>query len=144
MNDVGSHAIAFLLGTATGAAGQYFADKYTDRRRRQESTSATKDEFAELVALMPDLLSEMQHDIAQPEHTTWREFFVIPKGAQLWPTANSFYYEDDDSNNYLGKTRILEGRGYVRDITPGNAPMFRMTEEFVTLVRGIKTSEAIG
>jgi hypothetical protein len=135
MNDIASHAIVFLLGTATGAAGTYFADKYTDQRRRQEGASATKKEFSRLFQMMPDLLSEMQQDVAQPKRATYREFFVIPKGAQLWPTPNSFYYEDDGSNNYLGKARILESRGYVIDVTPGNAPKFQMTEEFFTLLR---------
>src|SRR6266571_1298987 len=113
MNEVASHALAFLLGTATGAAGTYFADKYTDKRRRQETAAVANSEFAKLFELMPDLLREMQHDSAEPGRSSWREFFVIPKDAQLWATPNSFYYEDDDTNNYLGKARILEARGYV-------------------------------
>src|SRR5205085_11626184 len=65
MNDVASHALTFLLGTATGAAGKYFADKYTDRRRQQETAAATKSEFAKLFDLMPDLLGEMQIDLSE-------------------------------------------------------------------------------
>jgi hypothetical protein len=135
MNEIASHALAFLLGTATGAAGTYFADKYTDRRRRQEASAATRSEFSKLHELMPDLLREMQQDFAEPDRASWREFFVIPKGAQLWATPNTFYYEDDGTNNYLGKTQILVDRGYVIDITPGNAPKFQMTEEFVALLK---------
>jgi hypothetical protein len=134
MNEVASHALAFLLGTATGAAGTYFADKYTDKRRRQEATAAATSDFATVFELMPDLLRQMQQDLAQPGCASSREFFVIPKGAQLWATPNSFYYEDDGLNNYLGKTRILQARGYVIDVTPGNAPKFQMTEEFVALL----------
>src|SRR5438874_8277127 len=89
MNEVASHALAFLLGTATGAAGTYFADKYTDKRRRQEAATATHGEFAKLFELMPDLLREMQRDFAEPGRSSWREFFVIPKGAQLWATPNN-------------------------------------------------------
>jgi hypothetical protein len=33
--EIASHAVAFLLGAATGATGTYFADKYTDKQRRQ-------------------------------------------------------------------------------------------------------------
>jgi hypothetical protein len=140
MNDVASHALTFLLGTATGAAGKYFADKYTDRRRQQETAAATKSEFAKLFDLMPDLLGEMQIDLSEPSRATWRKFFVIPKGAQLWNPPNSFYYEDDYTNNYLGKTRILESRGYVIDVTPGETPMFQMTEEFVAFLRSARSS----
>ena len=141
MDYITSHGIAFLLGTATGAAGTYFAHKYTDQRRRQEAASAVKVEFRELYDLMPDLLDEMQEDVTQPKHASYREFFVIPKGAQLWATPNTFYYEDDETNNYLGKTRILESRGYVIDVTPGNAPKFQMTEEFVTLLKRAPTKK---
>jgi len=38
--EVASHALAFLLGAATGATGTYFADKYTDKRRRQEASTS--------------------------------------------------------------------------------------------------------
>jgi hypothetical protein len=137
MNEIASHAIAFLLGTATGASGKYFADKYTDRRRRGESEAASKREFSNVFALMPDLIREMQHDLAQPDHATWREFFVIPKGTQVWATPNSFYYEDDGRNNYLGKAKILASRGYVVDVTPGSAPKFQMTEGFVAWLKTI-------
>jgi hypothetical protein len=138
MNEIASHALAFLLGTPTGAAGTYFADKYTDKRRLRESSTATQTEFSNLLELMPDLLREMQQDFAQPGRASLREFFVIPKGAQLWATPNNFYYEDDGTNNYLGKARILEARGYVIDVTPGNAPKFQMTEEFVALLNANK------
>jgi hypothetical protein len=132
--EIGSHALTFLLGAATGAAGTYFADKYTDKRRRQEGSAATQTEFSKLLELMPDLLREMQQDFTQLGRASWREFYIIPKGAQLWPTPNSCYYEDDGTNNYLGKARILETRGYVIDVTPGNAPTFQMTEEFAALL----------
>lgn len=135
VNAVATHAFAFLIGAATGAAGQYFADKYTDQRRRQEGAAATKDEFARLFNLMPDLLREMQTDLSESSHATWREFFVIPKGTHVWPTPNTFFYEDDLANDYLGKAKILANRGYVIDVTPGDAPKFRMNEEFVTLLK---------
>src|SRR5438874_5932714 len=70
----------------------------------------------------------------------------LSRGARAGENSSSFlkarsygrlrttYYEDDGTNNYLGKTRILEARGYVIDVTPGNAPNFQMTEEFVALL----------
>jgi hypothetical protein len=38
--DLISMLIGFLFGTATGAAGKYFADKYTDQRKEKEATSS--------------------------------------------------------------------------------------------------------
>ena len=133
-----THLIAFLIGTATGAAGTYFAEKYTDKRRRIEASKEEDALFAKMAIAMPDLLNEMRTDILVPEHSAWREFFVIPKDACLWPSANSFFYEDDGNNSYLSKTGTLEEHGYVVDITPDNAPKFRMTEHFVEKLRTLK------
>jgi hypothetical protein len=131
MNEVTTHALAFLLGTATGAAGTYFAEKYTDKRRKKETISEEDAFFQQLGKRMPDLFAEMQSDLLVDGHSEWREFFVVRKGAQLWASENSFIYEDDGSNAYLSKTRILEEHGYLVEITPGNAPMFRMRDSFV-------------
>ena len=131
MDPVTSHFLTFLIGTATGGAGAYFAEKYTDKRRKKEAISEEDKVFGELLARMPDLLGEMKEDLEVAEHSEWRDFFVISKGLSLWPSENSFFYEDDGSNSYLSKTRILEEYGLVTDITPGNAPMFRMREKLV-------------
>lgn len=40
--DLISTLIGFLVGTATGAAGTYFANKYTDRHREQEAGKQAK------------------------------------------------------------------------------------------------------
>ena len=138
MREIITHLIAFLVGTATGAAGKYFADKFTDKRRRVETHKEEDARFAKMVTAMPDLLEEMRNDVIVPEHSAWREFFVIPKGSLLSGTPNSFFYEDDEKNAFLSKTRTLEEHGYVVDITPGNAPHFRMREEFVEKLRNME------
>jgi hypothetical protein len=139
MNNIASYALTFLFGAATGAAGQYFADKYTDQRRRQESKAAISKEFSEVAQLMPDLLRQMQEDLEDPTHATWREFYVIPRGTQVFATPNTFYYAYDSNNDFLNKTKILESRGYVRDLTTGSAPKFRMTEAFVANLKALPT-----
>ena len=138
MDSFVSHGIAFLVGTATGAAGAYFAEKFTDRRREKEGQRKEEERFLEVAAMMPDLVTEMRQDLSQ--HPNFRDFFVIDKGLQLWASKNSFVYSECDGNDYLSKVRILEGHGYVIDITPKNAPMFRMTEPFVDAVRKWKSA----
>jgi hypothetical protein len=138
MQEIASHAITFLLGTAVGAAGKYYADKYTDRRHRSEARKEEDKLFARLVREMPDLLEEMRGDVLSPVTSAWREFFVIPKGAVLGSTGSAFFYVDDGENAFLSKTKTLAEYGYVEDITPDNAPMFRMKEEFVDRLRGLK------
>lgn len=131
MDPIVTHSLTFLIGTATGAAGTYFAEKYTDARRRKEQFNEDKKTFTALAARMPDLLTEMKIDLADQRHAEWREFYVVQKGTTINTRRNSFFYEDDGANGYLSKVRTLEEYGLVSDITPGKAPMFRMTDVFV-------------
>ena len=135
MNWMASHSITFLSGVFVGAAGKYLGDLFTDQRYRQEEARKVRDLFQEVVTSMPDLLHEMRSDLLEPGHQHVREFFVMPEHAQLMTGGKAFVYRQDDKNDYLAKTRILEGFGYVVDITPANAPMFRMTESFVSDLR---------
>jgi hypothetical protein len=130
-----SHGITFLSGVFVGAAGKYLGDLFTDQRHRQEDARQARDLFNQVAASMPDLLREMRNDLLEAGHQHVREFFVIREHAQLMPGGKAFVYHHDDKNDYLAKTRILESHGYVVDITPANAPMFRMTESFVNCLK---------
>jgi hypothetical protein len=132
MNPAATHGITFLAGIVVGAAGAYFGDLFTDQRRRKEDARKSRELFGAMVARMPDLLREMRTDVRDPDHRNVRDFFVIPESAQLTPDGKAFVYRVNSGNDYLSKVGILEASGYVRDITPGNAPKFRMTEEFVS------------
>ena len=107
MDSFVSHGIAFLVGTATGAAGAYFAEKFTDRRREKEGQRKEEERFLEVAAMMPDLVTEMRQGLSQ--HPNFRDFFVIDKGLQLWASKNSFVYSECDGNDYLSKVRIVSG-----------------------------------
>lgn len=135
MDTLMTHGLAFLVGAATGAAGTYLADRFTDQRRRKEAERSAQRQFAEVVALMPDLIREMKIDLSVPENATCRDFFVIPEKTVLCASVGTLFYEDDGKNAYLSKVRILESQGFVIDITPGNAPMFRMQEHFVRALK---------
>ena len=43
-------------------------------------------------------------------------------------------YHHEDHPNLTGKITILENHGYIADVTPGNAPKYCMSEEFVELI----------
>lgn len=120
-----------LSSVAIGAAGTYFAEKYTDERRKKEQKNEDLKTFTFLATRMTDLLSEMKSDLAGQGHAEWREFYVIPKGTIINTRRNSFFYEDDKMNGFLSKVRTLEEYGLVYDITPGNSPMFRMSDQLV-------------
>jgi hypothetical protein len=119
------------MGTAIGAAGTYFAEKYTDERRKNEQRREEDQNFAYLVSRMPDLLGEMREDLAEKTHAEWREFFIVRKGTNFNTSPNSFFYEEDEANGFLSKTRTLEEYGLVSDITPGKLPKFRMSDMLV-------------
>jgi hypothetical protein len=141
MNELWSHLIAFVAGITSGVVGKFLADKLTDARRRREAASGKLKEFALVARRMPDLLAEMQTDVRVATQTHWREFFVIPDGLRLSAPPKSFFYTEDASNDYLNKARILEAKGYVQDITPGNAPKFRMREDFVEMLLQWKATQ---
>lgn len=132
MNSAATYGITFLAGIFVGAAGAYFGDLFTDQRRRNEDARKARELFGDMVVRMPDLLRDMRTDVRDPDHQNVRDFFVIPEPAKLISDGKAFVYCTNSGNDYLAKVGILEASGYVRDITQGNAPKFRMTEEFVS------------
>lgn len=131
--DVLSVATGFLGGSIVGAAGGYGAALFTDRRRHKEAERQAKMAFLDTVKKLPDLMNEIKADLAREPSV--REFFVLSKGARLGGSSiPRFEYESTDENGYANKVQILENMGYVIDVTPKNTPMYRMSEEFVSLV----------
>lgn len=90
MNTMIGHIIAFLAGSVTGAAGKYFADKFTDQRHQQEAETEMRRRFADAKAKMPELIEEMKCDITKPQQSCMREFFISKKAYTLNTSAPSF------------------------------------------------------
>lgn len=135
MESWGEYFITFLIGVATGAAGNYFASKYTDRRRDSDNTKNAKDTFKKVKNQMPELISEMKEDFSKNENSSIREFFVIPSDkVMLNSNQPRFIYYENQHQNLKGKIAILENYKYVIDVTISNAPIYRITEEFWDLV----------
>lgn len=132
-----STIIGFLAGAATGAAGTYFGNKYTDRRKEREGTTRAKKQFLAAKKQMPELMAEMKADLSTDDGQHVREFFVLEKRSHRLGGSSKprhVYYVEEHGDLH-GKLSILENRGYIIDVTPGNTPVYRMTEEFVELVR---------
>jgi len=134
--DLTSTLIGFLVGTATGAAGTYFANKYTDRRREREAGKRAKKQFLAIKNQMAHLLAEMKADLAGEGGSHVREFFVLPNARVRLGGSEKprFAYYEDQHENLRGKLDILENAGYIIDVTPNNTPIFRMSEDFAELV----------
>jgi hypothetical protein len=134
MNQITTHLFAFLVGIASGAASTYYAELFSDRRRAQESEKEINKRFRKIKTQMPDLILEMKEDLSSPTTNTKRDFFVIRKGAPLTTTDAVLVYYTDSHTNLKEKITILENHGYIIDITPGNAPKYRLQENFVELI----------
>jgi len=131
-----STTIGFLLGTVTGAAGIYFAEKFTDQRRRGELKRQCKKEFLEVKKQMPELIAELKSDLSHKENRLIREFFVLQnkKECLVGSEKPHFIYYEEENKGLRSKIDILENRGFLIDVRIGNAPIYRMSEEFVGLI----------
>lgn len=132
LDPIATHAATFLFGVAVGAAGQYFADKYTDRRRAHEARRREDLVFRKLELQMPDLFSALQKDLREEPTKLMREVFVLPTPGVMLGFANPhFRYNETDIPNLREKVDLLVEAGFMRDITTGNAPHYRLEEDLV-------------
>lgn len=90
--------------------------------------------FQKVKKSMPELIKEMKKDLSEKGNEFIREFFIIGKSWILNTSEPYFCYFFEDHDNLQGKIHVLENYGFLIDVTPGNAKMYRMTEEFVDLL----------
>src|SRR5690554_3435047 len=74
--DIVSALVGLLVGTATGAAGQYFADKYTDQRREKQLAKEQIRLWRTVEQRFPAVIAEMRSDFSSQENRHVRVFFV--------------------------------------------------------------------
>ncbi len=135
MESWGTHFITFLIGVATGAAGNYFAAKYTDKRRDKEDSNKLVKSFNRAKDQMPDLIKEMKEDFSNQENSSIRELVIVPNKRVMFNSQQPrFIYYEDEYQNLKGKISVLENLGFVVDVSVSDAPIFRITEEFWDLV----------
>jgi hypothetical protein len=131
-----SYFATFLGGVAVGGVGQYLADRFTDQRREQKKISDEKIRFANLNGLMPQLFQEMVTDLKEDVPATIREFVVLStRGNSFNGSKPRFDYFVSEHPNLMNQVLLLAEAGYVQDVTIANAPIFRMREDFVLMLR---------
>ena len=136
MVDLVSLLSAFLLGVASGAAGKYFADKYTDQRKDKEARKKIRKKFDSLRKVMPNLLDEMKTDLLGDKTGLVREFVLLPSsGVAFNGSKPRFHYYEDAHNDLRNKISLLLDDGYVVDVSTTGTPIFRMSEQFANLLR---------
>jgi hypothetical protein len=130
--------MAYFAGIATETLRSYFGDMLTDRRRDCEAKAREAERFQNAVSQMPDLISEMKKDLYNPELRPIREFFVAKKAWTInFGEEPRFIYYEEDHAGLRGKAKVLDNFGYVIEVRPGTLPIYRMTEDFVKLIKTI-------
>ena len=135
MDSIFSHIISFVIGLSTGVLGAFIANRLSEKAKRKDEIQGRKKEFYAVTSKMPDLVKEMKEDLLSPNMSECREFFISPKkSVTINSKSPAFFYYENEHINLMSKIRILENAGFVFDITPGNAPKYQITEEFVELL----------
>ncbi len=128
--------IAYLAGIVTETLRSYFSEMLTDRRRDREAKAREAEQFQKAVSQMPDLISEMKKDLYNPELRPIREFFIAKKAWTInFGEEPRFIYYEEDHPGLWGTAKVLDNFGYVIEVRPGTLPIYRMTEDFVRLLK---------
>lgn len=131
-----SHLVTFLGGAAAGSAGTYLADKYTDQRRAKKAAQERKQRFSELQSLMKSLFEEIIIDLNGDNSGTIREFVILPNDRVTFNSSlPRFSYFESTHPHVRNQCALLREAGYIQDVSVGSAPIFRMSEEFVRLLK---------
>jgi hypothetical protein len=136
-----THLVAFLSGTFIGAAGKYFADKNTDKRRTKEREKEKNIKFRKVAVEMPKLIEQMHTDLINPECTMARVFIVIHSKTYLdvrLDMRDWLVYCEEDHDKLKQKLKLLEKAGYISKITNEKFLTYEMEEDFVNYVKNFK------
>jgi predicted nucleotide-binding protein len=122
-----------ISGIDWHTAGNFEVENMSNKGlKAQEATEPADD----VLASMPQLVSEMQSDLLTPKSKFTREFFVLPNHQVChWSGSKPrFAYYEDDHQNLLGQIDLLEAHGFLKNVTPpeNNALIYRMTEKLVS------------
>jgi hypothetical protein len=129
--------LAFLTGTAVGAAGKYMADLYTDQRHKKETIAAERQGFLRMRKQMPNLLGEMKENLFRNQSLHLREFVILPSPGVTFihdrPRMQFFESEHPSARNQV---TILLNEGYIEIVKDGQCPIYRLSEAFISQLHG--------
>ena len=127
-----SLTVGFLIGTATGAAGSYMADRFTDQRRDSKAAKERDRIWKDIERRFPGFIAEMRKDFSGESGQKVRAFFVMNSRHTLGGYSEpSFEYYDDVHTDIKPALLLLEKYGYISDITKRDTPFYRVDESLV-------------
>jgi hypothetical protein len=110
--------------------------KFPYQNHQYNLVSASENKFEKVKNIMPELITEFKTDLSTEENKLIREFFVLPNKKVCLGGSEKprFIYYEEKHKGLRNKIDILENQGFLINVTLGNAPIYRMTEEFVELI----------
>lgn len=121
---------------------EYFEKEFESEIQRVNSTpdpthiETTLELAHDMCDRMPELIEEMLEDVESDDTNLIREFVILPNEHVTFNSAKPrFAYFEDQHPNLLNKIDILEENGFIYDVTTGNARIYRMSEEFHSMLR---------
>lgn len=85
---------------------------------------------------MDGLFQEMASDLKGDNSGAIREFVILPNERVVFNgSVPRFVYFESKHHDVRNQVALLAEAGYVQDVTVGSAPIFRMREEFVAMLR---------
>lgn len=130
--DILSLSVGFLVGAATGAAGNYFADKYTDVRRDKKLAKEQGKLWRDIETRFPAVIADMRQAFTSPEGKNIRAFFVKDSKTMIgFLSEPCFEFHTDEHPDLNAAVLHLARNEFITDITPGNCPMYRVHEKLI-------------
>jgi hypothetical protein len=130
--DILSLIVGFLVGSATGAAGSYYADKFTDKRRKKDLVREQTKIWYDIEKKFPSVIAEMREDFCSTGGENIRKFCVIGKGVAIgFLSEPCFEYDLSKHPDIQAAVDYLVSTGFVTNVTAGNLPMYRVHESLI-------------
>ncbi len=114
------------------------AEAAAARALEQRRSPITESEgvFLEAERLMPNLIAEMRADVRGDNTRLIREFVPLSNRSVIFGhTKPRFVYYETEHPDLQLQLDWLEEMGVIVDVTPKNAPIYRMTTEFADWLR---------
>jgi len=72
-----SLTVGFVVGSFTGAAGHYFGEKYTDKRRNKEIAAQKAEEWLALESRFPKLIAHVRERVTGQARQFVRHLVIL-------------------------------------------------------------------